>query len=455
MGHPDEPQRPPPWHGLALRWRIAALSSAAIALLSVVAAGTAFWVVRDGLIGDLQRSLREDVRAVADLYAAGGPGAAGASLAGPTGGVIVQLYDAQGGLLAASSSRYERAEAVIPAEVLQIEAGVRDWSGELGGNQVLAAISAFEFGSAAVIAETDYIAGALAGLGRALLVTALVLILLSALVGYLIAASAIAPVRNLARQAAELGPQRLEPIRYRGPPDEVGQLAATLNDLIARLKESIDSQRQFLAETSHELRTPLTGLQGYLDRASRKAGPEVARELAEARRISQAMARLVGDLLQLSRGELVKEMTPHLVDAHVDVMAPIAQEFPGVELEVDGDGDKMVLGDPERLKQLVRNLAANAVRAAGGPGGVVLAVRGGGSAESPVELIVRDEGPGIPPEAQERIFEKFYKGPGGGSGLGLAIARQLAELHGGSIRVDSRPGRTEFRVSLPAADVPD
>lgn len=437
--------------GLPLRWRIAALAGAAIALLAIVASITAFWVVRASLLGELQESLRSDVLSVADLYARGGPGVAGASLAGPTGGVIVQLYDVQGALLAASNSEFEAADAVLPTAALGFEAGVRDWRGELAGRQVRAAIAPFEFGSAAVIAETSFIAGALAKLGRALLATALSLVLLSALVAYLVASAAIRPIRHLAREAARLGPDRLEPIPHSGPRDEVGQLAEALNGLLGRLKSSMEAQRQFLAETSHELRTPLTSLQGYLDRAARKAPPEVARELADASRISRVMARLIRDLLQLSRGQLVRDLEPHLVDAYADVLAPVAEEFPGVRSEGE-EGTAMLLGDPERLRQLLRNLVVNGVRAAGAADEVSLAMRSRGA---DVELVVRDSGPGIPEELRERIFEKFYKGAGGGSGLGLAIVRQIAEAHGGSVGVESRPGRTEFVVRLPLADVPE
>jgi two-component system OmpR family sensor kinase len=436
---------------LPLRWRFAALAGTAIALLAILASLTAFWVVRGSLLGELQASLRADVRKVAELYARGGPGVAGASLAGPTGGVIVQLYDVQGSLLAASSPAFEQPDAVIPRGVLQVETGVRDWSGDLAGRTVRAAVAPFEFGSAAVIAETGFIAAALGRLGRALLATALALVLISAVVAYLVASAAIRPIRHLARQAARLGPERLEPIGYRGPEDEVGQLATALNGLIGRLKQSLDSQRQFLAETSHELRTPLTSLQGYLDRASRRAPPDVARELADARRISLGMGRLIRDLLQLSRGELVRDLVPHLVDPVADVLAPVVEEFPGVRLE-GGEGEAMVLGDPERLRQLLRNLTANAMRAAGAPEGVTLALEVG---RGEVGLVVRDNGPGIPEEVRERVFEKFYKGPGGGSGLGLAIARQIATLHRGSITFESEPGRTEFRVTLPSVEVPE
>ena len=253
------------------------------------------------------------------------------------------------------------------------------------------------------------------------------------------------PITELAGLAAQLDPNHLEEIAYRGPKDEVGQLNEVLNGLISRLKVSIDAQRTFLAETSHELRTPLTSLQGFLDRAVRRADPEVREELNDAKRIAQTMARLVADLLQLSRGELVREVVPHLLDPYTDLLEPVAEEFPGVGLV--GSPGELLLGDPERLRQLLRNLTANAVRATGDPGAVVLRLE---TQPDCITLEVADRGPGIPPEALPHIFDKFYKGAGGGAGLGLAIAKQIAEVHEGRIIVKSLAGEgTLFRVELP------
>ena len=108
-----------------------------------------------------------------------------------------------------------------------------------------------------------------------------------------------------------------------------------------------------------------------------------------------------------------------------------------------------MLGDPQRLMQLVRNLTANAVRVASDPAAVTLDLH---VSETHAVVLVSDDGPGIAAATLERIFEKFYKGAGGGSGLGLAIARQVAEHHGGSVTVESRPGATVFRVRLPLVD---
>jgi len=425
-----------------LRWRIAGLTGLAIALLSAMAALTAYWVVRSSLTGNLQQALREDALMVARIY---GGATDLAPPEGPTGGVIIQLYDTQGRLFAASNQAFEHLP--LPAGVVVAAAlGPRDWSGVLAGRTVQAALAPVGFGVVTVLADTAFIAAALRQLSRALAITAALLIMLSAGIGYLVAAAAMRPVSQLASQAARLDPQQLTPLDYQGPDDEIGQLSRVLNDLIIRLKSASDAQRTFLAETSHELRTPLTSLQGFLDRSLRRANPEVERELLDARRIAQGMSRLVADILQLSRGELVQELTPHLLDG-AELLRSIAEEFPGVRLKVQPD--TLLLGDPERLRQLLRNLVANAVRAAGEPGAVTLCgYREGGS----VLLEVTDTGPGIPAELQGRIFEKFYKGPGGGAGLGLAIAKQIAELHQGAITVTSQAGHTTFRVRLPAVD---
>jgi two-component system, OmpR family, sensor kinase len=437
--------------GLPLTWRVAALAALAIAVLSLVAILAAYLVVRSSLHADLQRALRTDASTVAELYRQGGQGSVRSRVTGPTGGVVVQVYDPTGALLVASKPAFERPQAAIPpSDVASAEAGTLLWSGMLDGRPMEAALAPFDVGVVAVLADPAYIGAALAGLSRALLLTAAIVVALSLLVGYLVAGAALRPITRLSRLAGELGPERLDPIPYEGPGDEVGRLTKSLNGLLARLREAMDAQRAFLAETSHELRTPLTSLQGFLERASRHADERSRRDVEDARRVSRGMNRLVEDLLQLSRGELVREVSPHLVDVCQDVLVQVREEFPGVHLAAEPTA--LVLGDPERLRQLVRNLTANAVRASAGGDGVRLALTGEGGV---VWLRVEDDGPGIAPEVLPHIFEKFYKGAGGGAGLGLAIARQIARHHGGDISVESRPGRTVFTVRLPRVELGD
>ena len=466
---------------IALRWRIAIFSSLAIAFLSLLASVAAYVVVRSSLVGDLQRALKVDVARVAAAYTtsqeevgsspapsaqatlprvtsptfASSAGSEAAQLGAgdlqsvATGGVIIQLYTSAGERLAASNDATAPRSPSLPPEVVTAAlTEPQSWRGVLGGSPAQAALAPASLGVVAVLAPTSYIGAALAQLARVLALAALLLIVLSIVLGYLVAAAAARPVTQLARAAAQLDPGQLQPISYTGPDDEVGKLSAVLNDLIERLKLSAEAQRTFLAETSHELRTPLTSLQGFLDRSVRRSPPSMRDELEDAQRIARAMSRLVTDLLQLTRGQLVRDYTPHLLDPATDILKPVAEEFPGVRLEAQAG--YLLLGDPDRLKQLVRNLVANAVRATDNPRKVTLGLV---STDEHVVLLVRDRGPGIPEELLPHIFEKFHKGVGGGAGLGLAIAKQIADAHGGTLAAESFKGRgTTFRVSLPTVE---
>ena len=431
--------------GLPLRWRIAGLTTLAITVLSLVASVTTYFVVQRSLITDLQARLRDDAVRVAQVY---NEGVGSLQDVLSVSSVFVQLYDPQGNLIVGAGPFQDSETAAIDFDPRTLyELGpVTDWRDNLAGRPVQAAISISRVGFVAVLAETSFISDALRQLARSLIFTAVALILLSTLAGYLVAYLSMRPLTYLARLAARLGPERLEPIGYEGPRDEVAQLAHVLNDLVARLKVASDAQRSFLAETSHELRTPLTSLQGFLDRASRQAYPGVKRDLDDAKRISHTMSRLVADLLQLSRGELVREIVPHLLDPYEDILRPVAEEYPGVRV-VARAGETLV-GDPERLRQLIRNLTANAVRACGGDAQQVSLHLD--AAETLIILEVKDSGPGIPDDILPLIFNKFYKGAGGGAGLGLAIAKQIAEAHGGTLSVKSTVGEgTIFRLTLP------
>ena len=476
--------------GIALRWRIAIFSSLAIAFLSLLASVAAYAVVRSSLVGDLQRALKADVARVAAAYTTSqeevasnatpaqnaGSQTDSAQVSAPqitasqatasqatqlgaedlqsvaTGGVIIQLYTNTGERLAASNDATAPQSPSLPTEVVTAALSEpQTWRGELAGSPVQAALAPTSLGAAAVLAPAGYIGAALGQLARVLALAALLLVVLSVALGYLVAAAAARPVAQLAKAAAQLDPGQLQPISYTGPDDEVGKLSAVLNDLIERLKLSAEAQRTFLAETSHELRTPLTSLQGFLDRSVRRSPPSLRGELEDAQRIARAMSRLVTDLLQLTRGQLVRDYTPHLLDPVTDILKPVAEEFPGVRLEARPG--HLLLGDPDRLKQLVRNLTANAVRATENPRKVTLGLV---TTDEHVVLLVRDRGHGIPEELLPHIFEKFHKGVGGGAGLGLAIAKQIADAHGGTLSVESFKGRgTTFRVSLPTVEEED
>jgi two-component system, OmpR family, sensor kinase len=435
-------------NGPSLRWRITTLTALAIALLSLITVFIAYLVAEASLRSELQERLRDDARRTALVYKGETP-----SFEAPVGGVVIQLYDRNGRLLIANNPDFYPTllgDTAVPSEkivfVLEKEDPV-DWRGTLAGRPVQMALASFGLGVIAIIAPTEYIGAAQNGLARSLLFTAIGVTLASGVIAYLLSRAAMRPITQLATRAAQLNPEKLTTIDYKGPSDEVGQLTTVLNNLIVRLRSAMDAQRSFLAETSHELRTPLTSLQGFLERATRRheAGQTIVRDLDDAKRISQTMSRLVADLLQLSRGELVQELVPHLIDPYTDILQPVAEEFPGVRLT--GEEGETLVGDPERLKQLVRNLVANAVRATGDASKVEVRLR---SEKDAVHLEVSDSGPGIPEDMLPHIFDKFYKGAGGGAGLGLTIAKQIAEVHKGTLTVQSKVGEgSTFRLTLP------
>ncbi len=451
-------------HSLSLKWRIALLCGLAIALLGITSSLLAYWVVRSRILTNIERSIIIDAKQVARTYEEG-LGVA-PILDGPTGGLFVQIYSPQGTLLATSRRRF--ADAPIDAEI--VLAAKREevvWHGRLADEPVMAALEPVSFGMVAVVAPTGFLSVLLRNLAQVLALVAVLLSAVGGIAGYFVAQWSMRPVSRLAAMTEGFSADRLKLIPYRGPDDEVGRLTRAYNDLIGQLKDALEAQRVFLAETSHELRTPLTSMRGFLDRALRRANPEAQQDLQDARRIADTLSRLVADILQLSRGEIIREVVPHLLDPYEDLLVPMAEEFKGVKLE--GHAGELIVGDPEQLQQLLRNLTANAVRACDDtPSRVMLRChcstdgdnnngdnnngenKNGGD-KNEVVLEVRDSGPGIAPDVLPDIFRKFYKGAGGGAGLGLAIAKQIALAHDGDIFVESERGvGTTFFVHLPS-----
>jgi heavy metal sensor kinase len=297
---------------------------------------------------------------------------------------------------------------------------------------------------------------------RSLLLVCGALALACAVLGAaLLTGRALAPIKRLTGAAAEVARtgqyhQRV-PVPLRN--DEIGQLATTINELIATVEQTLGQQRQFLADTSHELRSPLTAVLANLDLLRRDLDAH-ERELSvrEATAETQRMRRLVNDLLLLARSDVAQAIAraPVQVDAVVqETVAVVMRQHTDRQVDVQVERQLVVLGDRERLVQVVRNLLDNAVRYTPiGSWIVVRLQRQHGYAE----LTVADTGPGIPPEHLPHIWDRFYRVDKarsreyGGSGLGLAIVKYIVEAHGGSARVASIEGRgTTFTITLPLA----
>lgn len=298
---------------------------------------------------------------------------------------------------------------------------------------------------------------------RSLLVGAGVAGLAAMLAAWAVGARILRPLTLIVRAAGHLAERgdfsRRLPGRSRDP--EVAALTGTFNALVERVDRALAAQRQFLADTSHELRTPLTTVRGNLELLEQAGIPpaERAEILAETREEVERMARLVRDLLALVE---VGEAPPREAEARpvrLDVVAREAAErvagpAQAHRLAVVAD-PVTVHGDEDRLRQLVGNLVENALRhASSSPGAVGVRVQ---RQPPDVLLVVEDDGPGIPPEALVRVFDRFYRvdrarsRAHGGAGLGLAIVQHVVEAHGGRVWAENRPeGGARFCVRLPA-----
>jgi signal transduction histidine kinase len=280
---------------------------------------------------------------------------------------------------------------------------------------------------------------------------------IAALLARVAARRALRPARRIADTATSIRQGDLaRRIDYRGPRDELGELADLLDACFAELQEAVERQRGFVADASHELRTPLATIQAHVELLRGWAGETpAAREtaLAALDQATRSASRLSSDLLylaQLDRLPSPARLATQLDQAVVDAVRAAQPLRPGVPIRIARLDEVRLSGDDLALRQLLTNLLANALRMS--PDGdevtIELIVTDAGA-----RVTVADRGPGIPPDAVERIFERFYTVPGrrsGGSGLGLAIARAIARRHGGDVRVANRPGGgAVFEVSLP------
>ncbi|HET9741058.1 MAG TPA: HAMP domain-containing sensor histidine kinase, partial [Solirubrobacteraceae bacterium] len=287
---------------------------------------------------------------------------------------------------------------------------------------------------------------------------------LALLAGLATARRAMEPIAELTEAAREVERTRDTSLKIPRPEadDEVAELATTLESMLHSLDDARSEteaallrQREFVADASHELRTPLTSVLANLELLEETLHGEHKEAAASALRSSRRMRRLVADLLLLARADAGREPPRRVVDLS-DVVAAAASELEPVagdhEISIDAIEGAEIEGVQDELHRLVLNLMENALRHTD-PGTAVEATVGRSNGH--VVLAVEDDGPGIPPELEEKVFERFFRAHGdrsGSSGLGLAIVRAVAESHHGTVNLepplDGRGAR--FVVRFPA-----
>lgn len=266
------------------------------------------------------------------------------------------------------------------------------------------------------------------------------------------------PLENIAAMARQIS--RADDLSRRlpdtGRQDEIGDLTMALNQTLERLESLFRTQQRFLADVSHELRTPLTTIRGNVD-LMRRMGIADDSFLDDIEAELERMTRLVNDLLLLARadvGSLPIEQKPVALDTLLlDVFRQVSMRDKAVEVILDEVDQASILGDADRLRQLLLNLADNAVKYTPEGGVVHLALS---KTQDEAHVTISDTGIGIPEEDLPYIFDRFYRVDKararafGGSGLGLSIAKWIVEVHGGQIDVESEVGEgTTFHVTLP------
>ena len=285
---------------------------------------------------------------------------------------------------------------------------------------------------------------ALGVLEQLLLVGVPALVLLMAVMTWQLMGRVLAPVESIRATFADITAKNLhrrvpEPVTR----DEVARLARTMNVTLGQLESAVDRHKQFVADAAHELRNPVATLSARLELGMPQAPGLVTEALTDVARIKE----LTGDLLLLARLDGGEPLMGTEVDL-AQVAADAAERPAPVKIALELESDVVVTGSRSHLERMVANLVANAVRHAASR--VTIRVTADG-------LDVIDDGPGIPADARERVFQRFHRldearaRDAGGSGLGLAIARDIATAHGGTLTVQNTPrgAHLSFRITTP------
>ncbi|MGE5104393.1 MAG: sensor histidine kinase N-terminal domain-containing protein [Betaproteobacteria bacterium] len=292
----------------------------------------------------------------------------------------------------------------------------------------------------------------------------LLLIVIAGVVLWAGVARGLAPLRELQQAVAARSHLDLSPVDVAGAPAEVHPLLAAINDLMARLDEILTYQSRFIADAAHQLRTPVAGLKAHIEVALREDDPVQAKQsLAHLYTAVERMSRLVAQLLSLARNEPTTVRTIELAPLDLSKLAfDVTMEWVpeayrrGVDLGFEGvEPHAMIRGDAARLTELMNNLLDNAIRYSRQGGRVTVRVTA-----HPSRVAVSDDGPVIPVEERQRVFERFHRLLGNradGSGLGLAIVQEIAKLHDAEIALteDADGLGNTFTVTFPETGIRD
>ncbi len=368
-----------------------------------------------------------------------------------------QIYDtADGQLLVQSPALAPLGLHYTPAEVqaFRESPGIVDMQTDHGRIRLLSSLVSPGGGRTYLLqvgVSLDTIDGALRRFVRLLLWSLPTGLFLALIVGRWMAARALAPLARMATATRGIDVAGLERrIPLRGARDELDEVAHAFNETLSRLEQAVGEMRQFSAAIAHELRTPLAVLRGQTELALMQArtAEDYKRALTDQLEELDTLSRLVTQLLTLARAEAGEIPVAHapvdlaaLAVSIADQLDPVAQSK-GITLAAEASEPVVVLGDAGWLERLLLNLLDNAIKFTAAGGRIAVRVRG---EASDAVLEVRDTGAGIAPDALPHLFERFFRGDPArsaaaeGAGLGLSLVKWIADRHGATVSVDSRP----------------
>jgi heavy metal sensor kinase len=480
------------WTNLrSVRWRITLWFTFVLALTLVIFSATVYFAMRQALNTQLETSLQDGTLALAENleheFEEGDavPDAAAALVRESSfRNLAIEIYDQNGTLLAASSDITEPTLAAkldlgkIPILGNDLARGkIRDSKFDPAGFKIAAVRiihpATKEMFSIVAGGRKSVVAGEMATLRNQLLTYAPLLLLLAAGGGFYLAGRAMKPVAEMAAQARAMNANRLsERLTAADSKDELGQLAATFNELFDRIESAFGQMRQFIADASHELRTPVTVIRTETDVAltEPRTETEAFASLEIIRDESTRLSRLVEDMFTLARADAddrnIIKSEPVLLAELVDTCARSAETLGRSRnirlISVNKlPPDFVCLGDRVRLAQMLLNLLDNASKYTPADGTVTI----NAALENHQDMIqavisIADNGNGIPAEFREQVFTRFYRmdkartRAHGGSGLGLPIARAIAEAHRGTLSLeDNSQSGCVFKIMLPASQI--
>ena len=437
---------------MSFRLRIALLTAAAVAVAAIGASVAMYVVVQDQLLKQVDDTLSKT--ALVGGPGRGGPfGDRGPQLVTGRQDVFGQIVDASGNIVQADLG--VAVPSLVTQDVKDVAAGKRDGFLATAISQdyrVRVLVRPIANGRALEVAKSlEDIDGALTQTRVTLAEFALGAILLAAILGLLIARTALAPVKLLTKTVEEVTRTRDLSRRVAASGrDELSRLGTSFDAMLGQLETSLRSQRQLVSDAGHELRTPLTSLRTNLELLERgQPSDPLERQqlLGDLVRQMERLTALVGDLIEVARDEEAPMPFEELrLDEVVhEVVDDVSFRYPKVHFVVTA-APSTVRGVKVRVARAITNLLDNAAKYSPTGALVEIAVANG-------EVTVRDHGPGVAAEDASRVFDRFWRSNDvrqtPGSGLGLAIVKDVAESHGGSVTLE-RPsdGGARFRLRL-------